>query len=925
MKTGKLLGRMNFAIVLFLGMLLGGCGPEKPPALIQSAKEFIAKKDYSAASIQLKNALQQQEDGEARYLLAVSQIELGELVAAEAQLRKALDNRYSSDAVYLELARVMLGLGKFKELVADLEKVKITDAKTKSAIDSMRGEAYFALGQSEQARESFSAALASNPDDPRARVGAARGVAAGGNIPEAIKQVEEVLSKAPQQPQALSLYADLLLAQSKPEEAAKVLAALIKAAPFNGQARYALITLQVGSNKLDEAAAGIADMKKALPRDVRSKYLEGVLAFRKSQPALARDAVLQVLNVIPDHGPSMLLAAAAEYQLGSLSTAETYLRKVLTAHPDSAYARNMLVATYLRKDQPAKAEEVLAYALKKTPDDPAVLRAAGEVAFASNKYADAAKYYERALSGEKNSASMRTRLAQIRLASGESGRALEDLEMASGLDKQRFQADLSLISAHMSRKEYDKALLAVATLEKKQPDNPLTFATKGSVQIAKKDFKNARASLEKALSIQFNYLPAARILAGLDLADNNPSAAKGRFDTILIKEPGNEGALLSLADLQTNTKAPPKDVAATIERAIKSNPASAMPRVALVKFHIQNQDKKAAVTAAQEALASIPNDPAILESLGMAHLASGETGQAIETFGKLAALQPSSPLPLMRIAAAQSAAKQVDASIQTLKKALSLKPDLLEAQRQLIIVQLDAGRPDEALRETKVIQKARPKDGVGFAIEGEILASQKRFAEAAAAYAEGLKRQPSPELVVKLHQMLQTAGKSPEAAVVASKWLKENPDDTIVRFYLAGLVMQSKNYPDAARQYREILAKDPENFQVLNNLAWVLGELKDPSALGYAEKAYAKAPTNANVLDTYGLLLFNKGDVKRAVDILTQAVAADPKAIEPRLHLTKALLKSGDKAAAKKELENLVTQAPVGPIRTEVEQLLKSP
>ncbi len=925
MNSGKPLGRRIWPALLVVGILLAGCGQEKPPVLIKSAKEFIAKRDYSAASVQLKSALQQQDDGEARYLLGVVQLEMGELNAAETQLRRAIAGGYTVDAVHLELAKAMLGLGKFKELLADLEKAKITDPKVKAEVGSIMGETYFALGQTAQAKQAFAEVLANNPQDPRARVGEARFAAAAGDIPGATRQIEEVLAKSPQQPQALAMQADLLLAQGKPEEAGKVLAELIKVAPFNGSARYALITQQISATKFDLAAAGIADMKKALPRDIRWRYLEAVLAMRKGQPSQARDAVLQVLNAVPDHGPSLLLAAAAEFELGAYSTAETYLKKALAAYPDSLYARNLLVATYLRKGQPAKAEETLGYALKKTPNDPTVLRAAGEVAFANNRYPDAAKYYEQALAQEKDSASMRTRLAQIRLASGETGRAVEDLEMASGLDKRQFQADLSLISAHMSRKEYDKALAAVATLEQKQPDNPLTHATKGMIYVAKKDTKSARASLEKALAIQFNYLPAARILAGLDLADKNPAAAKGRFEAILAKEPANEGALLSLADLQVSAKAPTLETAATLDRAIKNNPKSSTAQVALVKFHIQNRDTKAAIAVAQAAVAATPSDPAILEALGMAYLAAGDSGQAIEAFNKLVTLQPASPLPLMRLASAQFGAKQVDASIQTLRKALVIKPDLLEAQRQIIVAQLTAGRVEDALKEAKAVQKSRPNEAVGFSLEGDVFASQKKSAEAASAYAAAHKRQPLPELVVKQHQMLQAAGKASEANAVTAKWLKENTGDTIVRFYVAGVAMQSKNYVDAAAKYREILAKDPDNFQALNNLAWALGEMNDPAALGIAEKAYSKAPANANVLDTYGWLLFKKGDTKAAVEILTKAVAADPKAIEPRLHLTKALIKSGDKAAAKRELESLVALAPVGPARAEVERLLKEP
>lgn len=913
------------ATLALIASLLSACGQDKPEELVASAREFIAKKDYRAASIQLKNALQKQESGEIDYLLAVTLIELGDFTFAELHLRRALEQRYSPDAVYPELARVMLGLSDFKKLAGELGKVSVKDPAAQASMKSAVGESYVALGQTKEAREAFSAALASAPGDPRARIGQARVAAVAGDMIGAGKVTDEVLAKSPGLPQALALKADLLIAGGKPEEAIGVLSELVRAAPFDGQARFALVSLLIAREKLDRAAAEIEAMKNALPGDVRRSYLAAVLAFRQGEPGKARDFVSQLLNVIPDHGPSLLLAGAIEYQLGSLSTAEDYLRKVIARYPNSLYARNLLIATYLRKGQPGKAEDALAPALKLAPKDATVLRAAGEVAFANNRLGEAARYYEEALALEKDSTILRTRLAQIRLASGETNRAILDLEMVSGLDQNQYQADLSLISTHLRQKEYDKALAAVAILETKQPTNPLTYNVKGAVYVAREDVKSARTNFEKALSLQFNYLPAAINLARLDLAAKNPEAAKDRLQAILAKEPTNEGALLSLAQILISIRAPLKEITATLERAIRAAPSSAPPRIALINFLARSRDPKAALTAAQTANVAMPNEPRILDALGLAQLANGLANEAIETFNRLAAAMPDSPLPLMRLAAAQSAARQIEAPVQALQKALVMKPDLLEAQREIIVAQLAAGRPEEALKEAKSVQKARPKEAIGFALEGDVLANQKKLAEAANAYGEAIKRQPAPAMVVNQHQLLRAAGKSAEADAVAAKWLKEHPKDLIMRFYLATKAAQSKDYRAAVERYQEILALQPDNVSILNNLAWVLGELKDPAALSYAEKAYTKEPTNAEALDTYGWLLYDKGETKRGIDLLTLASAAAPKAAEVRMHLAKALLRSGDKAGAKRELAAVVQLGEKFPsLKAEAAQLLQS-
>jgi putative PEP-CTERM system TPR-repeat lipoprotein len=527
MNTGRV--GSKFFVAVALTALLAACGETKPDALIQSARQYIEKKDFPAAIIQLKNALKQNDSGEIRFLLAEALIEQGDYVSAQIQLRQALELKYPTDAIYPKLSKVMLGLGELKKLTTEFANVRVANAEQQASIKADIGEAYLALGQAAPAREAFAAAQASIPGYLRARVGEGRNIAAAGNVAGAIAIADDLLAKQPDAPHVLAFKADLLASLGKSEEAITVLTALIKVMPFNGQARFALVSLLIANGKFEPANTAIGDMKKALPRDIRGKYLEALLAFRQNEPLKARDAVLQVLNAIPDQVPAMLLAGAAEYQLGSLSTAADYLRKVIAKFPNNLYARNLLIATYLRQGQPAKAEDTLAPALLSAPNDPTVLRAAGEVAIANNRLKDAAKYYDQALSLERDNSALKTRLAQIRLASGETERALSDLEATSGKDQTQYQSDLALIATYVTRKEYDKALAAVAMLEKKIPTNPLAYSIKGAVYLAKNDTKNARMFLEKAITLQPNYLPAARALAGMDITEKNFAAATNRF------------------------------------------------------------------------------------------------------------------------------------------------------------------------------------------------------------------------------------------------------------------------------------------------------------------------------------------------------------------------------------------------------------
>jgi predicted Zn-dependent protease len=100
-------------------------------------------------------------------------------------------------------------------------------------------------------------------------------------------------------------------------------------------------------------------------------------------------------------------------------------------------------------------------------------------------------------------------------------------------------------------------------------------------------------------------------------------------------------------------------------------------------------------------------------------------------------------------------------------------------------------------------------------------------------------------------------------------------------------------YVLALEQYGLVLEREPNDAVVLNNVAWTMNKLKDPSAARYAERAYALKPGDGAVADTWGQILVESGDLNRGLEILQKGVAAAPSYRELRFHLAQALAKSG--------------------------------
>lgn len=266
-------------------------------------------------------------------------------------------------------------------------------------------------------------------------------------------------------------------------------------------------------------------------------------------------------------------------------------------------------------------------------------------------------------------------------------------------------------------------------------------------------------------------------------------------------------------------------------------------------------------------------------------------------------MQPESPGSYVRLAQAQAAAKNADGAIQSMRKAVALRPAAPNLARDLISLQLTAGRPDEALAEARGMQRARPRDAIGYTLEGDVLFAQKKSGDALVAYREAIRRDGGAAPVVGLHRAALAAGRKDEGEQALADWQKRNPQDLVVPSYLADADLRRGDHRSAAKRYRDIVARQPQNVIALNNYAWSLDRIGDPSALEYAERAYRLAGGNAAVADTYGWMLVTRGQRDRGVQILTQAARAAPDNAEIRLHLGKALLQAGDRSGAKRELE----------------------
>ncbi|GAB4439255.1 MAG: hypothetical protein OHK0026_05010 [Rhodocyclaceae bacterium] len=907
-------------VAALLGLALAGCG-DNPEKQIASAKQEMAKKDYKAAAIRLKGVLQKDENlAEARFLLGRASLETGDAASAEKHLRKAAELGYDAQQVIPELARAMIELGQYKKVLAEFADRKLATPEAKAGLLVSLAWARAASGEIDAARKAVADALAAKPDHPRALLASAWLKAQDKDLAGAEAIVDSVLARETDSIEALGMKAGFALARGDGQNALKAYRKITELRPTQVAAHYSAFMILTRDGKLAEAKAQIESLRKAVPKHPITAYLQALVARQENNLPVARDRVAEALKLAPDFLPALMLSGIVNSQLSSYELAEQHLNKVLAQAPNSFLAKRMLIGVLVRTGRAARALELAQSLLKQAPDNPEVLSVAASAYMLAGDAKQATALFEKSARLAPKDAKKRTGLALAHFAGGEAARAVQDLEAASAADTSRVDADVLLVLQHLRTKQFDKALEAAAVIERKMPDSPATHNLKGQVLSAAG--KPARAAFERALQLRPDFVPALLNLGRIDLAEKKPEAAKKRFEDAIAKNPKNIGLQIAYVDTLSAMGAPREDLRKAIERAVAAAPSDVGARRVLIGFHVKGKEIERAVKAAQDAVAAIPGDAGLLQVLGELQLETKAYEQAVGTLTRAAELAPQSVEVLLRLSDAQAAHGSAEAALQSLRKVLALKPDLLDAKMRIASIQSRSGHTGDALRVAKEVQEKRPKDAVGYLLEGDLYAREKKWDEAVAAYRKGIERVKAPLFAIRLHQTLTAAGRKPEAGKAASDWIRANPKDGYVRNYLAERAQAAGDPAEAARQYKALLEQFPKNPVVLNNLAWASYEAKDAKALDYAEQANALAPGNPAIQDTLGWILVEKGELKRGLELLGQAVAKAPQAAELRLHLAKALLRGGRKEEARKELDALAKLGDKYPKQAEVAKIL---
>lgn len=903
----------KFAVLtIVLSLLVASCGlGASNEERVRRAEQQVETGEYRAAMIELKNVLASDANNvRARLLLAKVSLGLGDALAAEKELLRAADlNALASEIGPLHM-EILLAKGKFSEMLAAIGMQ--TAGLTQEQQWRFRSDALSGLANFESAKDTYKEWLAEMPQSVDAAVGIANSDAMMGKLDEAVGSLQAL---AQTRPAEFSVWHSLGIAQIRLGDyqgAAKSLGKsrdLIK--PQSDILRYGSILAALAEAQLildDQEAArqSIERLNSLLPNFPATLMLAARLERASGNYALASRHLQSLLNIDPDNVRAQLFLATLQMLQGNLAQAENLLQRVIAAAPDNIQARKLLARIQLDQAHPSVAVEVLAPLLNSQSSDPNLYKLLAQASLQQGDTAKAISRLKTAAVMAPNDMNAKLNLAAAYIEAGEVGLSRKTLDSVPVGAGNSFRRERLMMEVLVRDGEAAKADSIADGLLRSTESKALAASIVAEHFLKTDRTEKAKVVLRKAIGEEPSELGSKVALGRIELAEGKLAAARKLFTDVLESEPSNLHALVGMASVHFAADET-QEMIHLLNQAAQKHARAIEPRILLSHYNLSEGNLPEAERSANELVAIGFQNADISAVVGDVFAAAGRNEDALAQFQQAARIRPDSAEIQLGLARAYLATDHSVEAREALQSALASRPNWPPALTILALVEIRQGRLEEASRLAREFRSSHPNNVSGMVLEGEVLFAQQDFGAAAVAFRRATAGGAGRSSALREYQALVSASEThPERTL--QDWLKNNPDDTAVRSFLAQHYLQNQEGPRAVAEYEEVLRHDPQNAVILNNLAWQYqqeGDLQRAAEL--AEKAHSINPNSGSVADTLGWIYYEMGNMQKSLELLGSAKSLAPDNGEIQYHYAAALSKSGDNAAARRILQQLLT------------------
>jgi predicted Zn-dependent protease len=696
------------------------------------------------------------------------------------------------------------------------------------------------LGNPREAAQFYQGAIDVNADNLKARIALGRLYLFSGAPDKALDTIKPSLLKHPDDPGVLTVRAAARVQLKDSDGALQDAQRAVQLAPTSEDAVAVLAGIYKSRNEPDKARVLLENSIKQIPNTIDLRFALAQIYSSLGQEPEVEALLIEMIRLKPKEKAHRLRLAQYYARLNHIDEAERVLRDAIKALPDERDLKTGLVEFIAaRRGREAAAKE-LGIMIAADPKDFELKLAQAQFYSQGKEDAQAEAVYQQVI-------------AEAALA-------------PAGITARNRLAVLRI-----QQKDIAGAEKLLAEVLAKNPRDNDALILRGNLALAQQDPKAAIVDLRAVLRDQPNATGVMRALARAHLANGEPALAEE-----------------------------------TMRRAVDANPKDAGARLDLAQLLAQMGKPEQAKPVIDELVKQHPDNPAALETQFKVAAATKDIASAKSAADALVALQPKVPLGYYFQGSVAESDKRPQDAVRLYSTALDVQPEAIEPLQALVLVLIRLNRTPEALKRLDEVSARFPALPLAVNLKGETLLATQHPADAEPAFKTAIERAPKWWVPYQgLSKAESTRGDLPGAMATLQTGISTVENPATLQLDLAGLLERSGKPEDAIRLYEAALHKDPASELVANNLAMLLITYKkDQASLDRAKELSARFATSNNVafLDTYGWVLYKRGESAAAVAALQAVLAKMPDSPVSLYHLGMAQALAGQADAARDNL-----------------------
>lgn len=732
---------LAFGALVGLCYLFSGCtSPQTKEAnSLRRGAALRDKKDYTRALIEFKNAsTAMPKDAEPYYQMGITYLATGSMVNGLRYLRRAIELNPKHRQAQLKLAELM------------------TASSNKDTL--------------QKAASSLETILSATPDNSEANDALALAEWKLGKTDDAVGRLEDTLKKFPTRLQTSVELARLKLSRKDWAAAEQILQKATASAPQSAPAELALGQLYMLSN---QPAKAEAELRKAIQLDPKNgSALMGLAAVQVAGKRMDEaEQTYRQVSTLPgaEYKPAHALFL---YREGKRDAALVEFEQLAKSDPNDRVARSRLFAAYVALGKNKPAQDLVAAALKKNPEDTDALFERAGLWLRDGNAVEAERDLKQVLHFKPDFAEGHVAMAAVYKADGMRGSERQELNEALRINPSMAQARLTLARSFTQANEAKAALDLLNNTPPQQRNMAAVILERNWALLGAGETKELRSVLDQTLRIR--RLPELVIQdAVLRMQQGDWAGARADAEEAVKNNPEDIRGLRLLADSYLAQKQPAK-AEERLKTIVDAHPQSAPLQNLLGQWYLSTKNTAAARKSFEAAHTADPKFPGTELALAGLDYQEKHLDDARQRLLALVAADPKNVSALILLGTLAGETNDQEEALRRYRAAVAVDGSNVVALNNLAYT-LAASDPDTALKYAQQAAELAPESATVQDTLGWIYYRKAIFSTAVSYLETAVKKDPTPRRQFHLAMSYLKSGNRDQGEKILQLALQQDP------------------------------------------------------------------------------------------------------------------------------------------------------